>query len=325
MGSTRPRSGPGRRPRRAWRRSGTRVRADLLGDILQVGLVVPGEESREIPARWAPRPSPSGRRSAGRGPAGSSRRSPPRRETGQPDIAEAIAMAIAPPHPARLVTAPAGTWTWTSIEPRVAGMASSPACDVAYVIAARADSSITSPSWPVRNNPYPAANRQRALAQNDGMPGRRRTAETDEHDVAAGRVWYRIAGADRPPRPGFAKHARGEPRAAEQVADNLGRDDGRERDWPAAIRRASLRPRRRPGVRSTGRRSRRDVAHARQDGLIGEGGKTVSCRRLELLGLAGDEVQLGDRGLLAYRCSRRTRRPPSMKQGGGNVLDHVRP
>ena len=47
--------------------------------------------------------------------------------------------------------APAGTWTCTSIDPRrSSGICSFDACVAAYVSAARADSFITSPSWPVR-------------------------------------------------------------------------------------------------------------------------------------------------------------------------------
>ncbi len=72
--------------------------------------------------------------------------------TGRPDIALTSAVAIVTPAEGpSFGIAPAGTWMWTSIDPSLsAGMSSVSACVAAYVSAARADSFITSPSWPVR-------------------------------------------------------------------------------------------------------------------------------------------------------------------------------
>ena len=73
--------------------------------------------------------------------------------TGRPDIAltRAPSPSSTPADGPSFGIAPAGTCTCTSIEPsRSSGICSCDACVAAYVSAARADSFITSPSWPVR-------------------------------------------------------------------------------------------------------------------------------------------------------------------------------
>ena len=70
----------------------------------------------------------------------------------------AVAIAMPADGPS-LGIAPAGTWTWTSRSNSLSGIDSHPACARANVHAARADSFITSPSWPVRiSSPLPRIN-----------------------------------------------------------------------------------------------------------------------------------------------------------------------
>jgi hypothetical protein len=80
--------------------------------------------------------------------------------TARPDIALTSAVDIVTPADGpSLGIAPCGTWMWTSIEPsRSSGILSVEAWVAANVSAARADSFMTSPSWPVRINetfPHP--------------------------------------------------------------------------------------------------------------------------------------------------------------------------
>ncbi len=76
-------------------------------------------------------------------------------------LASALTSAVAIVTPAdgpSLGIAPAGTWTCTSTPLRRSlGMPRRAAFDFAYVRAARADSFMTSPSWPVRtSSPFPS-------------------------------------------------------------------------------------------------------------------------------------------------------------------------
>ena len=71
--------------------------------------------------------------------------------------ADTIAVAIAMPADGpSFGIAPAGTWMWRSRSKASSGMPRRTACERAYVQAARADSFMTSPSWPVRTtSPLP--------------------------------------------------------------------------------------------------------------------------------------------------------------------------
>jgi hypothetical protein len=77
--------------------------------------------------------------------------------TSRPDSADTSAVAIVMPALGpSFGMAPAGTWMCTSRSKRSSGMCSAARCERAYVHAARADSFITSPSWPVRtSSPFP--------------------------------------------------------------------------------------------------------------------------------------------------------------------------
>src|SRR5438094_163629 len=77
---------------------------------------------------------------------------------GRRDKADTSAVAIVTPADGpSFGIAPAGTWIWMSVPLNAAsGMPSWSACDLAYVSAARADSFMTSPSWPVStSSPLP--------------------------------------------------------------------------------------------------------------------------------------------------------------------------
>ncbi len=90
----------------------------------------------------------------------------------RPDSVDTIAEAIVTPAEGpSFGIAPAGTCTCTSRSNISSGIWSACACDRAYVHAARADSFITSPSWPVNTS--------------SPLPSHR--GSLDEHDIAAGR------------------------------------------------------------------------------------------------------------------------------------------
>ncbi len=109
--------------------------------------------------------------------------------TGRPLIALTSAVAIATPALGpSFGIAPAGTCTCTSIEPSSSsGMSSASACVAAYVNAARADSFITSPSWPVRmSDTFPQPVSGVSLSAGAGPYRRRIAASTNMMSPPAG-------------------------------------------------------------------------------------------------------------------------------------------
>ena len=128
--------------------------------------------------------------------------------TGRPVSSDVSAVVIViPALGPSLGIAPAGTWTWNSRPSRrPRSMPSASAWPRTYESAIRADSFITSPSWPVRTKPSLPVHRGRL----------------DEQDVAAG-AGHREAGRDarqRGPLGGLLEEAL----PAERLADRVGVD-----------------------------------------------------------------------------------------------------